>query len=206
MKGIVLWFALISFSGAFAQGEFINRSTAIPAGGIGTTKSVKPSVLSPDSNFPSTSKSIIEKKPIQFTQKWDFVNPGQPLQDKMNKRESDFNPQFVNKNQSFGEFRTKSEYVRICYRDYSAIDGDVVSIYTSDMMLVPTAILDMECHYMKLNLLKGANTINFKALNEGSSYPNTGELQIYDDQGQIITSNRWGLETGYVGTITIYKD
>lgn len=207
MRKLFLLIATVWFSGCFAQGEFLNKSNSLPSNsGIMLPKTSKPSVLSPSTAFPSISKSKIEEKPLQFSQHRDFVNPGQPMQEKLNQRESDFNPEFVNKNQNFGRYTTKSDYVRICYRDYGALDGDVVRIYTADMMLVANAILDYDCHFMKLNLLKGENTINFQALNEGSSYPNTGELQIYDENGQLITSNRWGLESGFKGVVTIYKE
>jgi hypothetical protein len=96
--------------------------------------------------------------------------------------------------------------VRICYRDYGEVDGDVVNIYTPDTMIVHDAILDMQCQYVKLSLLKGANIINFEALNEGQAYPNTGEMQIFDDKGDLIMTNRWGLERSFIGTVTIYKE
>jgi len=209
MKRLFLLLLVFMVSGMFAQGEFLNKSNSLSGTGIKTASGIaKPSVFAPKTTAtPSASKSKpIEEKPLQFTQENNFADAGQPVLTKLNKKENNYNPMFVNKDMDFGKYNTKSEYVRICYRDYSAPDGDVVRIYTKDMMLVPTAILSIECDYMKLTLLKGENTINFEALSEGSSYPNTGELQIYDDKGAIITSNRWGLETGHKGIVTIYKE
>jgi hypothetical protein len=149
----------------------------------------------------------IEEKPLQMLQSNDFEDAGKPVLTKLNsKSETDFNPIFVNKNMDFGVLKTKSDFVRICYRDYSAPDGDYVRIYTKDMMLVPMAILSNECQYMKLTLLKGENVINFEALNEGSSYPNTGELQVFDENGVLLAGNRWGLETGFKGVLSVYKE
>jgi hypothetical protein len=213
MNRIFLFIAMISYSGVVAQGEFLNKSNSLSGTGIKSPNSsgiAKPSVFSPKSATPNTSSSKqkpIEEKPLQFTQKNDFADAGQPVMTKLNSQsETDFNPVYVNKNMDFGILTTKSGYVRICYRDYSAPDGDMVRIYTNDMMLVPTTILGVDCAYMKLTLLKGENVINFEALNEGSSYPNTGELQVFDEMGKVLASKRWGLETGYKGILTVYKE
>jgi hypothetical protein len=211
MKNLFLLFGLFSLTAAFAQGEFLNNSNSLSGTGIHTAPSsgiARPSVFSPKTTAtnPSNSKPI-EEKPIQFTQQNTFTNAGQPVMTKMNTAsETDFNPIYANKNMDFGILKTKSEYVRICYRDYSDPDGDMVRIYTKDMMLVPVAILGIDCQYMKLSLLKGENTINFEALNEGTGSPNTGELQVFDETGQLLADKRWGLETGYKGILTVYKE
>lgn len=211
MKKVLFFLVIFSVWGMSAQGEFLNKSNSLsgtgikspnPAGGI-----AKPSVFSPTPTTTTTKQKPIEEKPIQMLQSNDFEDAGKPVLTKLNsKSETDFNPVYVNKNMDFGILKTKSDFVRICYRDYSAPDGDYVRIYTKDMMLVPMAILSNECQYMKLTLLKGENVINFEALNEGSSYPNTGELQVFDENGVLLTGQRWGLETGYKGVLTVYKE
>jgi len=212
MKWIFLFIGCLTISLVQAQGEFLNKSNSIAPIGSGMNitaeKKTAPSVFTPKVKLPEAtkSKSILEDKRAQFMNMNDFANPGDPLKSRLNKSDTAYNPNYVNKNMDFGMYKTKSEFVTICYRDFSAPDGDMVRIFTQDMMLVPMAILDNECKYMKLNLIKGANIINFEALNEGSSYPNTGELQIFDETGKVITSNQWGLESGYKGVVTIYKE
>jgi len=212
MKTVMFLLMIFSCSGVLAQGEFLNKSNSLSGTGISTPNAsggiAKPSVFSPKSTTTTTTKQKpIEEKPIQMLQSNDFEDAGKPVLTKLNsKSETDFNPVYVNKNMDFGILKTKSEFVRICYRDYSAPDGDYVRIYTKDMMLVPMAILSNDCQYMKLTLLKGENVINFEALNEGSSYPNTGELQVFDENGVLLTGQRWGLETGYKGVLTVYKE
>lgn len=201
-----LLFAIFSFTTVFAQGEFLNKSNSIGGSGIGASKTNSPSVFTPNTKPATTSKPLIEEKKIQFTQNNNFANPTDPIKSKLNKSEKEFNPNYVNRDQFFGEFKTKSEYVRICYRDFGAIDGDVVQIYTPDLVLVSNAILDMDCQYIKLRLLKGENTITLQAINEGQSPPNTGELQVIDDEGNVLSFNQWALGQGYRASVTIYKE
>lgn len=212
MKRILAIVLFFTFFGVSAQGEFLNKSNSLSGTGISTPNPsggiAKPSVFNPKPTTTTTTKQKpIEEKPLQMLQSNDFEDAGKPVLTKLNsKSETDFNPIFVNKNMDFGVLKTKSDFVRICYRDYSAPDGDYVRIYTKDMMLVPMAILSNECQYMKLTLLKGENVINFEALNEGSSYPNTGELQVFDENGVLLAGNRWGLETGFKGVLSVYKE
>jgi hypothetical protein len=212
MRKLLLVLMVLTVSGMFAQGEFLNKSNSLSGTGISTPNPsggiAKPSVFNPKpaTTAPSKPKPIAEK-PIQMMQDNNFSDAGTPVMTKMNtKKETEFNEIYVDKDMNFGVFKTKSDYVRICYRDFSDPDGDMVRIYTQDMMLVPVAILSNDCQYMKLNLLKGENIINFEALNEGTGSPNTGELQIFDDQGTLIVDRLWGLETGYKGIVTIYKE
>jgi hypothetical protein len=57
-----------------------------------------------------------------------------------------------------------------------------------------------------LTLQPGFNTIDFVALNEGESGPNTAEFKVIDDNGMTITHNYWNLNTGVKASIIIYKE
>ena len=48
--------------------------------------------------------------------------------------------------------------------------------------------------------------VDFKALNQGSSGPNTAELRVFDDRNQMISSNQWNLSTGAVATFIVVKE
>ena len=54
--------------------------------------------------------------------------------------------------------------------------------------------------------LAGFNIIDFVALNQGSSGPNTAEVRVYDDAGNLVGNNRWNLATGVKATYIIYKN
>ena len=47
--------------------------------------------------------------------------------------------------------------------------------------------------------------IEFEALNEGLSSPNTAELKVYDEHDVLISSNRWLITTGYKARLMISK-
>jgi hypothetical protein len=49
------------------------------------------------------------------------------------------------------------------------------------------------------------NVISFKALNQGTSGPNTAAFGVYDDQAQEISSNEWNLATGAKATLSIAR-
>ena len=44
------------------------------------------------------------------------------------------------------------------------------------------------------------NKIDFVALNQGASGPNTAEVMVFDDNGKLVGSNRWNLATGVKAT------
>ena len=58
---------------------------------------------------------------------------------------------------------------------------------------------------LSLNLMVGFNKIDV-ALNQGTSGPNTAEVRVFDDQGNLIGSNRWNLATGVKATYIIVKE
>ena len=59
---------------------------------------------------------------------------------------------------------------------------------------------------MKFKLNSGFNKIDFLALNQGESGPNTAEVRVFDDNNNIITSNKWNLATGVRATLIVIKN
>ena len=56
-----------------------------------------------------------------------------------------------------------------------------------------------------LKLKEGFNKVDFIALNQGESGPNTAELRIYDDNDVLLSANQWNLATGAKATLIIVK-
>ena len=48
--------------------------------------------------------------------------------------------------------------------------------------------------------------VDFEAINQGESGPNTAEFQVYDDKGQLISANQWNLATGFKASIILIKN
>ena len=59
---------------------------------------------------------------------------------------------------------------------------------------------------LDLPLVQGFNKIDFTALNQGQSGPNTAELRVYDDTGAKIVGQQWNLSTGSTATLIIVKE
>ena len=71
--------------------------------------------------------------------------------------------------------------------------------------ITPNLLLDNSFTGFKLPLNKGFNKIDFTALNQGESGPNTAELRVFDDSQKLISSNQWNLSTGATATFIVVK-
>jgi hypothetical protein len=105
-----------------------------------------------------------------------------------------------------GDVKTGGKFVGIVCRDHEYVDGDRVRIYANGNVIDPNMYLTGSFKGVNLNLEKGFNRLDFEALNQGSSGPNTAQVDVYDDQGQLIYSNKWLLSTGSKASLIIVKD
>ena len=76
----------------------------------------------------------------------------------------------------------------------------------SSKEVISRILLQEQFVALSLNLMVGFNKIDFVALNQGTSGPNTAEVRVFDDQGNLIGSNRWNLATGVKATYIIVKE
>ena len=211
MRWIFSIFILIIFSlKSSAQSEFLNKS--------GSFAPIEPSLTLPPTT-PSTSvfklkttpevtssKSILETNTLQFTNPNDFKNPGDIYKEKLNRKSGEDESKMFRKDQYLGDFRSKSAYVKISYRDFGEVDGDEIRVLVNDKEVVSRVFLEGSFKGLELGLEKGFNKIDFEALNQGYSGPNTAEFQVYDDKGQLVSANQWNLATGFKATIIIVKE
>lgn len=109
-------------------------------------------------------------------------------------------------NQDLGGFSTRSKSVTIVCRDFAYPDGDVVSIILNGEPAIRYIELTQRYQSFTLPLEPGLNTISFKALNQGSSGPNTAGFMVFDDAGNVLSSNQWNLATGASAILTIARD
>lgn len=108
--------------------------------------------------------------------------------------------------QDLGSFRTSSRSVNIICRDYQYPDGDRVTIYVNDIPVVYNLTLEQRYQKFNIPLDVGVNRIVIEALNQGTSGPNTAAFKVYNDAGELISSNEWNLATGAKATMVIAKD
>ena len=116
------------------------------------------------------------------------------------------NAPFPKIDQDLGSFRTQSESVRIICRDFQYPDGDRVTITINDIPVIRNITLQGSYQSFDLPLQVGINKIAFIALNQGTSGPNTAGFKVFDDSGNVISSNEWNLATGAKATVIIAKD
>jgi len=108
-------------------------------------------------------------------------------------------------NMSLGTFSTNSKVVRVVCRDHSYVDGDIIKIFINEQPLENNVVLNGSGFIVYLDLKKGYNRIDFQALNQGLSGPNTAELMLFDENDNLIAAKEWNLLTGGVATIGVIQ-
>lgn len=91
-------------------------------------------------------------------------------------------------------------------RDFEYADGDRIKVLVNDVIIVPEIILSNDFQGIQITLQAGFNKIDFEALNQGTSGPNTAEFRVYDDKEQLISNNQWNLATGFKATVIVIKE
>jgi hypothetical protein len=186
-----------------------------------------PSIPQNNSTLPPPSiqfKSILDNKESSYIKKYtffdnkekpqsiletknDFKNPGDEIRDKLNHKKSDraIDDSFK-KNQFLGQFESNAKYIKLVCRDHEYPDGDKVRILINDKVVIAEILLETASKEYYLDLSVGFNKIEFEALNQGSSGPNTAAFKVFDDKGTLITSNEWNLTTGVKASIIIVNE
>jgi hypothetical protein len=196
---------------AYTQNEFSNKFKAIPPVDLSfKAKKVKaPEVEAPAVVTPEVSKSLTldpKPAPISMILKNNFINPGDIVRDRLNKKEDNPEGNIYRRNQNLGDFKTASVSAKVLYRDAAYVDGDQIRVYLNDKVIEYQVNLDSNFKGFEIELEKGINKIDFEALNQGSSGPNTAEFKVYDDKGILISASQWNLGTGFKATIILIKE
>lgn len=104
-----------------------------------------------------------------------------------------------------GDISTTSRQIRVACRDHEYEDGDRVRLIHNGKIVHPNLILRNAVVYIEITLTDGFNTLEFFALNEGSSRPNTAEMKVFDENELVIASHQWMLTTGYTARLLVLK-
>ncbi|MDR9400626.1 MAG: hypothetical protein RI558_04325 [Psychroflexus sp.] len=104
-----------------------------------------------------------------------------------------------------GEFVVDENSIKIVCRDHMQYDGDRVQIRLNGEIIIENILLKPGYTTINLPLKEGFNKIDFVALNQGESGPNTAELRIFKPDGELITANIWNLLTGVKASTVIVK-
>ena len=108
--------------------------------------------------------------------------------------------------QYLGDVKTKAKFIGVVCRDHEYVDGDRVKIYLNGVVVEHNILLSGSFKGINMDLTEGFNRIDFEALNQGSSGPNTAQVIVTDDLGNIIHNNRWNLSTGSKASMIVIKE
>ena len=203
MKRTIIFIFFILSTVSYSQIENQNRKIDITPP---KTKTVLPNVTLLNPNAFTIKKEERKDLPkgMMNNNKEYFLNPGDAYVKKLNK-EKEKNPNNYLGDAYLGDVATVSDAANIVCRDFEYVDGDRVRIMVNDEIVVQNLTLDSSFRGINLKLGEGFNKIDFIALNQGDSGPNTAELRIYDDNKKLISSNQWNLATGAKATLIIVK-
>lgn len=169
----------------------------------------------PSSNFgiPNRNKKglSMEKDGFEMTNQPTFMDPSSLHEDHINNRmkgpqkEPKISEEFKN-DMDFGEFRTSAGKITIVCRDHMMFDGDRVQILINGEVLIDNVLLENQYKSFTIQLKEGFNKIEFVALNQGAAGPNTAELKVFDENGDLMISNVWNLLTGVKAKAMVVKE
>jgi len=108
--------------------------------------------------------------------------------------------------QYLGDVKSSGKFIGIVCRDHEYVDGDRVKIYMNDMVVEHNLLLTGAFKGINVDLQDGFNRLDFEALNHGSSAPNTAQVDVYNDKGELIYSNKWLLSSGSKATLIVTKE
>ncbi|MFD1061844.1 hypothetical protein ACFQ1Q_01200 [Winogradskyella litorisediminis] len=150
-------------------------------------------------------KNEIER-PFSMTGGDGLKNPGEIFEERWRKEAARTGIVQYMSDQFLGQYNIDTEFVNIICRDHEYPDGDRVSVSVNDEIIYPSVVLQSQYRRLKIKLSEGINKIDFKALNQGDSGPNTAEFVVYDDKGNVVSSKEWNLLTGVKATITFINE
>jgi hypothetical protein len=177
----------------------------------------------------NNAKAVSKPKSIDLNATQGFKNANKALEEKLRKQEAEkaFNNKGVLTKAQLnnlrikemygkrtiekvdspqGDFLTLSKTLTISFRDFGAIDGDVIAIYLNGTLIVDRTTLNQHYQSFQMNLKKGNNKIEIMALNQGSFGANTAQYKLIDSNGFKIASQYWFLATGAKAIFNVTKN
>ena len=161
-------------------------------------------------NFKLNDLNLNEKNSskINMMDQEDFIDPSEYYTSRMNKKkgEKNKNADYFKNDMYLGDFKTGEQNINVVLRDHEYPDGDMIQIRVNDKVVIGSIVLEESFKGVSIELEEGFNRIDFIALNQGESGPNTAELKVYTHSGMLVGSNRWNLATGVKATYIVVKE
>jgi len=147
--------------------------------------------------------NALKKPDLDITKKTDLVTPTWDI--KQTFKEGNSTSTKFRKDYYLGELETDSKYVIIKCRDHEYVDGDRIKLLLNNIVIHPNITLTGSYYTIDIDLIEGYNNIEFVALNEGESSPNTAQLSVFDENGVNLSNNKWLITTGYKAGLVVFK-
>jgi hypothetical protein len=146
---------------------------------------------------------------VDFTAKSKYTDPGQAWDSKFNfdagNEGNNFDAEKYANDMDLGVINSNAERMTFMFRDHMAFDGDRVNILLNGKIIAENVLLKPGFTSIEIPLEIGFNKVEFVALNQGQSGPNTAQLRITDDKGFLHSNNVWNLLTGVKASVIIVK-
>ena len=143
------------------------------------------------------------KQEIDITYKTDLVTPTWKIRQTF--KEGNLNTSKFRKDYYLGDLETESGYIIIKCRDHEYVDGDRIRLMINGAVIHPNILLSSIFYVVDVDLDEGYNNIDFIALNEGESSPNTAQLIVLDEFGKQLSNKKWLISTGYKAKLVVFK-
>tara|TARA_B110000116_G_C16766811_1_gene551261 strand:- start:738 stop:1388 length:651 start_codon:yes stop_codon:yes gene_type:complete len=200
---IIILFSLNIFS----QSEKSEKVIIVP-------EEKSPLLLSPKKNM-SLNFKLNDLTPnkennsnINMMDQEEFIDPNEYYTSRMNRKQGEKNKvvDYFQNDLYLGDFKTGDQNINVVFRDHEYPDGDMIQIRVNDKVVMGSILLEESFKGVNIELEEGFNRIDFIALNQGESGPNTAELKVYTHSGKLVGSNRWNLATGVKATYIVVKE
>lgn len=167
----------------------------------------KPSLSNYDPSLkPNTNLDITdEKDKVDFSEGDGLMDYTSNIVPKAFKKDKEAKDEYA-RDQFLGDVTTTGGFVQVKYRDHEYVDGDKIRVFVNNDVVQSEISLGGSFRGFTLALQPGENRIEFQALNQGSSGPNTAELHVYNDKGQLISAAEWNLLTGHKAIVNVIKE
>ena len=145
----------------------------------------------------------LKKPDLDITNKTVLVTPTWDI--KQTFKEGNTTSSKFRKDFYLGELETESKYIIIKCRDHEYVDGDRIKLLLNNIVIHANINLTGTYYTIDIDLVEGYNNIEFLALNEGESSPNTAQLSVFDENGVNLSNNKWLLRTGFKARLVVFK-
>ena len=145
----------------------------------------------------------LKKPDLDITNKTGLVTPTWDI--KQTFKEGNTTSSKFRKDFYLGELETESKYIIIKCRDHEYVDGDRIKLLLNNIVIHANINLTGTYYTIDIDLVEGYNNIEFLALNEGESSPNTAQLSVFDENGVNLSNNKWLLRTGFKARLVVFK-